>query len=181
MTTYSFLTACELILIVSWLCEHLNSTPKSRAKLRSKMPTTWHPNFFNLFIYWKCCVDRHWFQNIYQLNRRPYLSLLDLKETCTRYARAPTNEADLFDRHDHWTQQSNVQCSILPHIQCVFAVQLFAEQTQKPRHESGCDSPTSLDELAEHELTLQNYKITKHSKQQLNFSSRHCSFTRCYP
>ena len=35
---------------------------------------------------------------------------------------------------------------------------LFVEQTQKPRYESGCDSPTSLvqssDELAEHELTL---------------------------
>ena len=48
------------------------------------------------------------FQNIYWLNRRPYLSLLDLKEKCTRYAGVPTNEADLFDRHDHRAGQSKV-------------------------------------------------------------------------
>ena len=48
------------------------------------------------------------FQNIYWLNRRPYLSLLDLKEKCTRYAGVPTNEADLFDRHDHRAGQSKI-------------------------------------------------------------------------
>ena len=31
-------------------------------------------------------MDRLWFQNIYRLNRRPYLPLLDVKEKCMRYA-----------------------------------------------------------------------------------------------
>ena len=56
----------------------------------------------------KSCEDRLRFQNIYRLNRRPYLSLLDLKEKRTRYARVATNEADLFYRHDHRAGQSKV-------------------------------------------------------------------------
>ena len=40
--------------------------------------------------------------------RRPYLSLFDLKEKYTRYAGVPTNDADLFDRHDHRAGQSKV-------------------------------------------------------------------------
>ena len=49
---------------------------------------------------------------------------------------------------------------------------LFVEQTQEPRYESGCDSPTRLiqssDELAEHELTLRKEKITKHTLNTAN-------------
>ena len=71
-----------------------------------------------------------------------------------RYAGVPTNEANLFDRHDHQAGKSKV----LYYHTYLQSLVLFAEQTQKRRYESGCDSPTSLvqssDELAEHELTL---------------------------
>ena len=80
--------------------------------------------------------------------------MLDLKEKCTRYAGVPTNEANLFDRHDHRAGQSKV----LYYHTYLQSLVLFVEQTQKRRYESGCDSPTSLvqssDELAELELTL---------------------------
>ena len=130
------------------------------------------------FVYRKCCVDQLRFQNIYRLNRRPYLSLLHLKEKCTRYAGVPTSEADLFDRHDHRAGQSKV---VYYHTY-LQSVAFFVELTQKPRYESGCDTPTSLVVCrgAKHELTLRKQKITKHSKQQSNFSSRHCSFKRFY-
>ena len=91
----------------------------------------------------------------YRLNRRPYLSLLDLKEKFTRYTGVPTNEADLLDRHDHRAGQSKV----LYYHTNLQSLALFVEQTQKPRYELECDYPTSLvqssDELGEHELTLQ--------------------------
>ena len=64
---YSFLTARELS----------NSTPKSHAESCSKMPTNMASKFLQ-FVYRKCCVDRLRFQNIYRLNRRPYLLLLGL-------------------------------------------------------------------------------------------------------
>ena len=81
-------------------CELSNSTPKSLAESRSRTPTNTASKFLK-FVYQKCCVDRLRFQNIYRLNRGPYLSQLDLKEKCTRHAGVSTNEADLFDRHDH--------------------------------------------------------------------------------
>ena len=60
-----------------------------------------------------------------------------------------------------------MQGIVLPHIFNLQSLALFVEQTQKPRYESGCDSPTSSvqssDELAEHELTLRKQKITKHT------------------
>ena len=67
---------------------------------------------------------------------------------------APTDEANLFDRLDHRVGESKV---LYYHTYLQFLA-LFVEQTQKPRYESGFDSPTSLvqssDELAEYELTL---------------------------
>ena len=106
-----------------------NSTPKSRARSRSKMPTTM-PSKLLKFVYRKSCMDRLWFQNICRLNRRPYLSLLDLKEKCTRYSRVSTNEADLFDRHDHRAGQSNM---VYYHTYLQFLA-LLVEQTQKLRY-----------------------------------------------
>ena len=76
----------------------------------------------------------------YRLNRRPNLSLFDLKEKCTRYAGVPINKADLFDRHDHRVGQSKV---VYYHTY-LQSLTLFVEETQKPRYESGCDSPTSF-------------------------------------
>ena len=70
-----------------------NSTPKSRARSRSKMPTNMASKLLK-FVYRKCCVDRLRFQNICRLNRRPQLSLLDVKEKYTRHAGVSTNEAD---------------------------------------------------------------------------------------
>ena len=61
------------------------TTPKLRAGSRSKMPTKMLGE----------CVDRLLFQNICQLNRRPQLSLLDVKEKYPRHAGVSTNEADL--------------------------------------------------------------------------------------
>ena len=91
-----------------------------------KMLTNMASKFVN-FVYRKCCVDRLQFQNIYWLNRWSYLSLLDLKEkcTCTKYAGVPTNEADLFDRHDHWAGQSKVVYYL-----ALQSLALFVEQTK---------------------------------------------------
>ena len=129
MAPYSFLTARELISKISRWRELSNSTPKSRAESRSKMPTNMASKFLK-FVYRKCCVDRLRFQNIYRLNRRPYLSLLDLKEKCTRYAGVPTNKADLFDRHDHWAGHLK-QGSILPHLFAVLGVVCGADTKAK--------------------------------------------------
>ena len=60
-------------------------------------------------------MDWLWFQDNYRLNGRPYLSLLDLKEKCTRYTGVQIIEADLFDCHDHESSRAK-QGSILPHI-----------------------------------------------------------------
>ena len=70
-----------------------NSTPKSRAGSRSKMPTNMASKLLKV-VYRKCCVDRLRFQNICRLNRRPYLSLLDVKEKYTRHAGVSINEAN---------------------------------------------------------------------------------------
>ena len=117
-------------------------TPRqSRARNHAvKRRQTWRPIFFKKLFYRKCCVDWLRFQNIYRLNRRPYLSLFDLKEKCTRYAEVPTNDADLFNRHDRHAGQSKV---VYYHAY-LQSLALFVAQTQKPRYESGCDSPTSL-------------------------------------
>ena len=153
---YSCLTARELISKISRWRELSNSTPKSLAKSRSKISTNTASKFLK-FAYQKCCVDQLRFQNIYRLNRGPYLPLLDLKEKCARYARVSTNEADLFDRHDHRAEQSEM---VYYHIYLQSSV-LFVEQTQKlrskKRYKSGYDSPTS--EViwrirAENEMTL---------------------------
>ena len=75
---YSFLSARALISKISRWCKLSKSTPKSRAGSRSKMPTDMASKLLK-FVYRKCCVDRLQFQNICRLNRRPQLSLLDLK------------------------------------------------------------------------------------------------------
>ena len=87
-------------------------------------------------------MDRLRFQNIYWLNRRPYLSLFDLKEKRSRYGGVPTIEADMFDRHDHRAWQSKVVS--LYYDTYLQSLTLIVEQTQKLRYESGCDSPTRL-------------------------------------
>ena len=117
---------------------------KSRAESRSKMPRNMASKFLK-FVHRKCGVDRLRFQNNYRLNRRPYLSLLDIKGKFTRYAGVPTNEADLFDRHNHRAGQSKVVVyQVYYHTQLQPDIALFVEHTQKPRYVSGCDSPTSL-------------------------------------
>ena len=90
---YSFLSARALISKISRWRKLLNSTPKSRAGSRSKMPTNMTSKLLQ-FVYRKYCVDRFRFQNICRLNRRPQLSLLDVKEKYTRHAGVSTNEAD---------------------------------------------------------------------------------------
>ena len=99
-----------------------NSTPKSRARSRSKMPTTM-PSKLLKFVYRKCCVDRFRFQNICRLNRRPQLSLLDVKEKYTRHAGVSTNEADFmwFVRLPRPSSEAK-QDGILPHIFAVLGV-----------------------------------------------------------
>ena len=133
VAAYTFWTALELISKISRWRVLSNSTPKSRAESRSKTPTSMASKLLN-FVYRKCCVGRLRFQNIYRLNRRPYLSLFDLKGKCTRYPGVPTNEADLFDRHDHRAGKSKV---VYYHTYLQSLV-LFVEQTQGPRYESGC-------------------------------------------
>ena len=138
---YSFLIARELISTISRWRELSNSSSKSRAESRSKMPTNMASKFLK-FVYGKCRVDRLLFQNIYWLNKRPYLSLFDLKEKRTRYGGVPTIEADLFDRQDHRARESKV-VSLYYHTY-LQSLTLIVEQTQKLRYESGCDSPTRL-------------------------------------
>ena len=125
-----FLTALELISKISRWRELSNSTPKPRAETRSKMRTNMASKFLK-FVYGKCCVERFRFQNIYRINRRPNLSLFDLKEKCTRYAGVPTNEADLFDCHVRAGQSKVVYYNT--YLQ---SLALFVEQTQKPRYVS---------------------------------------------
>ena len=104
---YSFLYVRALLSKIARWRKRSNSTPKSRARSRSKMPTNMASKLLK-FVHRKRCLDRLRFQNICRLNRRPYLLLLDFKEKCTRYARVSTNEADLFDRHDHRAGQSKM-------------------------------------------------------------------------
>ena len=107
-----------------------NSTPKSRARSRRKMPTNMPSKLLKfVYRYPKCCMDKLRFQNICRLNRRPHLLLLDFKEKCTRYAIVSTNEADLFDRHDRAGQSKMVYYHT--YLQ---SLALFVEQTQKPRY-----------------------------------------------
>ena len=93
MAPYSFLSARALISKISRWRKLSNSTPKSRAGSRSKMPTNMTSKLLQ-FVYRKCCVDRLRFQNVCRLNRRPQLSLLDVEEKHTRHARVLTNETD---------------------------------------------------------------------------------------
>ena len=127
---YSFLSARALISKISRWRKLSNSTPKSRGGSHSKMPTNMASKLLQ-FVYRKCCVDRLLFQNICRLNRRPQLSLLDVKEKYTRQAGVSTNEAeiscDLFDRHDHRAGQSKM---VYYHT----SLALFVEQTQKLRY-----------------------------------------------
>ena len=120
---YSFLSASVLISKISRWRKLSNSTPKSRAGSRSKMSTNMASKLLK-FVYRKCCVDC-------RLNRRPFLSLLDLKEKRTRYTGISTNEADLFDRHDHQAGRSK-RVYYHTYLQ---SLALFVEQTRQPRYE----------------------------------------------
>ena len=94
---YSFLPALELISkIVQWR-KLSNFTLKSCARSCSKVLT----DMTSKFVYRISCLHPLWFQSICLLNRRLDLSLLDLKESCTRYVGVSTKETDLFDSHDH--------------------------------------------------------------------------------
>ena len=126
---YSFLSVRALISKISRWRKRSNSTPKSGARRRSKMPTNMASKLLK-FVYWKCCVGRCRFQNICRLNRRPCLSLLDLKEKCTRHAGVSTNEVELFDRHDHRAGHSKM---VYYHAY-LQSLALFVEQTQKLRY-----------------------------------------------
>ena len=90
---YSFLSMRALISKISRWRKLSNSTPKSRAGSPSKMQTDMASKLLK-FVYRKCCVDRLRFQNVCRLNRRPQLSLLDVKEKYTRHAGVSTNEAE---------------------------------------------------------------------------------------
>ena len=81
---------------------------------------------FSKFVYSKSCVKRLRFRNIYRMNRRPYLSLHDLKEKCTRYVGVSTKENDLFDCHDHRTGQNKLEY----YHTYLQSLALFVEQTQ---------------------------------------------------
>ena len=107
VAAYSSLSARALISKISRWRKRSNSRPKSRARSRSKMRTNMASKLLK-FVYRKRCLDRLRFENICRPNRRPYLLLLDFKEKCTRYARVSTNEADLFDHHDHRAGQSKM-------------------------------------------------------------------------
>ena len=75
------------------------------------------------FVYQECCVDRLRFQNICRLNRRPRLSLLDVKEKYTRHAGVSTNEAAFmwFVRSPRSSSEA-MQDGMLPHIFAVLGV-----------------------------------------------------------
>ena len=64
---YSFLSARALISKTSRWRKRSNSTPKSRARSRSKMPTNMASKLLK-FVYRKRCLDRLRFQNICRLN-----------------------------------------------------------------------------------------------------------------
>ena len=119
---YSFLSARTLISKISRWRKLSSSTPKSRAGSRSKMLTNMASKLLQ-FGYRKCCVDRLRFQNICRLNRRPQLSLLDVKEKYTRHAGLSTNEADFM-----WfvrlpgSSSGAKQDGILPHTFAVLGV-----------------------------------------------------------
>ena len=107
---YSFLTAQTVFENLARWRKLSDFMPKSHMESRSKMSTNMASKFLK-FVYWKCCVDQFQFQNIYQLNQRAYLSLLDLKGKFMRYAGITTNEADficLFDRYNHQAGQSKI-------------------------------------------------------------------------
>ena len=122
MAPYSFLSARALISKISRWRKLSNPTPKSRAGSRSKKPTNMASKLLK-FAYRKCCVDRLRFQNICRLNRKPQLSLLDVKEKYTRHAGVSTNEAD-FMRFVRSPRSSSgaKQYGILPHIFAVLGV-----------------------------------------------------------
>ena len=115
---YSFLSACALISKILRWRKHSNSTPKSHARSRSKMPINMASKLLK-FVYQKRCLDRLRFQNICRLNRRPYLLLLDFKEKCTRYARVSTNEAVVRSPR---SLSGAKQDGILPHCPHIIAV-----------------------------------------------------------
>ena len=133
MAPYSFLFARALISKISRWHKRLNSTPKLRAGSRGKMPTNMASTLLK-FVYRNCCVDRLRFQNICRLNRRPYLSLLDLKEKNIRgmqeFQPMKLISCDLFDRHDHRAGQSKM---VYYHTY-LQSLALFVEQTQKLRY-----------------------------------------------
>ena len=113
---YSFQSARALISKISRWRELSNPAPKSRAKSRSKMSTKMASKLLKL-VYRKCCVDRLRIQNIYWLNRRPYLPLLDLKEKWSRYAPRSSSGAK--------------QGSMLPRIFAVLVVVCGADTKAK--------------------------------------------------
>ena len=125
---YSFFSARSLISKISRWRKLSNST---RARSRSKMPTNMVSKLLK-FGYRKCCVDRLWFQNICRLNRRPYLSLLDVKEKYTRHAGVSTNEADFmwFVRSPRSSSGAK-QDGILPNIFVVLGVVCRADTKAK--------------------------------------------------
>ena len=100
-------------------------TPRqSRARDHAvKRRQTWRPNFYNLVIENVAWPDRLRFQNICRLNRRPQLSLLDVKEKYTRCAGVSTNEADFmwFVRSPRSSSEAK-QDGILPHKFAVLGV-----------------------------------------------------------
>ena len=76
---YSFLTARELISKISRYGASFQTLRQSRAESRGKMPTNM-PSKILISLSKMLRGSVPGFQNIYRLNRRPYLSLLDLKE-----------------------------------------------------------------------------------------------------
>ena len=128
---YSFLSGCALISKISRWRRLSNSTRKSRAGSRSKMPTNMASKLLKV-VYRKCCVDRLLFQNICRLNRIPYLSLLDVKEKYTRHAGVSINEADFmrFVRSPRSSSRAK-QDGILPHIFAVLGVVCGADTKAK--------------------------------------------------
>ena len=78
------------------------------------------------------------------------------------------------------TDEAKEQSKVLYYHTYLQSLALFVDKTQKPRYESGCDSPTSstVVQRARGARTdtskIENNKThTEHSKQQSNFSSRH--------
>ena len=128
---YSFLSARALISKISRWRKLSNSMPKSRAGSRSKMPTNMASKLLKV-VYRKCCVDRLRFRNICRLNRRPYLSLLDVKEKYMRHAGVSINEAD-FMRFVRSPRSSSgaKQDGILRHIFAVLGVVCGADTKAK--------------------------------------------------